>query len=441
MLISLRRLRPFTLCSSILLLVACGGGSDGASTSGPSSTQLSQARSAGLQSTLDLATNRVILRWSASVGGASQYLIEQQDSNGAWVALDGVWASLNGVQMEYEVQNTRWVGVVSGVTTLRVEAVLPGGATLPLAVAGSAFDPQPATSITVAAPAQVPSIEVDQPEPLEIPAKVSLTNSGTYQSVEYNVDSLAQFGTSYGSPPYSQTLDPRNYTTGDHLIHATLALNPFSAVIVSRNVRIHTNQAAINLIDTRRTADSFDADLVASSDVGIVSVAGVVDGALLETLTAPNTCVPLPCGAGQPFNAYRLSIDSSHLSVRYHPFTAMAIDSAGSTATDLSDIIVNSWSSATLDSPADGAVVSGTLHVSGIFSSKTPGALEVMVTLSGAPVYDTTVANTGASIPYAADISLAGVAPGYHTLGTYARVGNTTYTQTASVLIQVATSP
>lgn len=442
--ISLRPLRPFTLSSLILLLVACGGGggSDGAATPGPSSAQRSQASGAGLQSTLDLATNRVTLQWSGSVAGASHYQIEQLGSNGAWVVLDGVWASPSAVQASNSPQYTRWVGVVSGVMTLRVEAVLPGGDALPLGVFGSAVGVQPATSITVAAPAQVPSIEIDQPEPLEGPVKVSLANNGTYQSVAFSVDRLAhQFGTSYGSPPYSQTLDPEWYTTGDHLLQATLALSPFSAVVVSRSVRLHTSQAAINLIDTLQGGDSFVADVVATSDSGVVSVIGIVDGAALASLTAPNTCVPLPCGAGQPFNAYRLSFEGSRLFVGYHDFTAEAIDSAGNFATDPSNFNVTSWANATLDSPADGAVVSGALHVSGMFSSPTPGPLEVMVTLSGAPVYDTTVANTGAWIPYAADVSLAGVRPGYHTLNTYARVGDTAYTQTATVLIQVTTSP
>jgi hypothetical protein len=64
-----------------------------------------------------------------------------------------------------------------------------------------------------------------------------------------------------------------------------------------------------------------------------------------------------------------------------------------------------------------------------------------MVTLRGVPVYDKTVANTGMSTPFAADVSLSGVTPGYHTLGSYTRVGNTPYTVAASIIVQVAPAP
>src|SRR6185437_6824200 len=111
--------------------------------------------------------------------------------------------------------------------------------------------------------------------------------------------------------------------------------------------------------------------------------------------------------AGQPFNAYRLSIDPRSLVAGTHVITEQAIDNAGNTAWTQLNFETPAPVSVTLDSPVDGAVAAGTLHVSGMFSSGTPGALEIMVTLSGVSVYDTTVANTGAWIPYTADVSLA----------------------------------
>ena len=398
--------RPLTLSLLGLLLVACGGSGDG-SKAGPTSEQLSEANTAGLHSVFEPATNRVTLLWYVNVTGASRYLIEQQDPSGAWVVVDGVWAppnrALNG-QSVYP----QWTGVVNGgAATYRVEAVLPDG-TVPLGIAGD-FGASPPTSITVSAAAQLPSIQIDQPEPLENPVHISIPNSGAYYWVAYTVDTPPT-DPFWQTTPWTITLDPTSFTTGTHLVYAAVALNATSTVLISRSVTVHTGKAALRLIDTLQTVGSLDFDLVATSDSGIVSVAGWVSGSPVVTVTAPNSCVPLPCASGQPFNAYRISIDPNTLGVGSPYFNAQA---------------------------TDGAVVAATLHVSGSFWSGSPGPLEVLVTLSGVPVYDTTVANTGANIPYSADVSLAGVAPGYHALNTYVRVGDTQYTATASAVIQV----
>ena len=60
-----------------------------------------------------------------------------------------------------------------------------------------------------------------------------------------------------------------------------------------------------------------------------------------------------------------------------------------------------------------------------------------MVTLSGLPVYDTTVANPGAVVPFATNVSLANVADGIHTVDVYARVGSANYELLASAFVMV----
>jgi hypothetical protein len=434
--IFLRQLRPFTLSALILLLAGCGGGSDGGSTAGPSTQQQTQAGNAAVRGTLDLATNRVTLQWFTNVTGASRYQIEQQDASGAWVVIDGVWAPpRNGAELNGAPQYPQWTGVVSGTTTLRIEAVLPGS-TVPLAV-GSVGTAAP-TSITVPSPVQLPSIELDQLEPLESPVKISLANAGTYTYVGFSVDTQSFGAGSGAAPSYTTSLDLRAYTTGSHVIYATFGLNAATFAVISRSVQIHNSKVAVESIGTLQSADTFTADVVATSDSGIASVMGIAGGVPLDTLTAPNICVPQPCAAGQPFNAYRLSIDTRGVPpAEGLVLIEQAADNAGNTAWTPLNFTVPAPASATLDSPVDGAVVSEPLHVSGTFESPTPGPLELMVTLGGVPVYDTTVVNTGERIPYAADITLKDVTPGYHMLSTYTRVGNTFYVQTASALIQV----
>lgn len=438
--ILVRPLRPFALALSMLLLDACGGGSGAGSTSAPSSSEDAvDAGNAGLQYRLDLTVNRVILDWSDSFATATRYQIEQRDASGAWVVIDGVWAL-------HDPQGTRlkWTGPITGTATLRVEASLPDH-TVPLLVLG----PTPSTSLTVSLPAQIPSLVFDQPEPLGNSVNVALANTesilpadGGNHSVEYWIDGAVLSGSSV-APDYSATLHLDGVTAGKHLVSATVdrAGDFVSTLMISRNVEIHTTEGAVS-VNTALTPDAYHVYALATSDSGIVSVVATLDLPVRAsyTLTMPNACVPQPCGAGQPFNAYHFSFETKYLSSDFHTVAVEATDGAGNVSTGSAYFHLPAPPSVTLASPTDGASVLQSMHVAGTVASAVPGALEVMVTLSGVPVYDTTVANTGAEIPYAADVSLEGVSPGSHTLGVYARVGNTVYTQAATAVVQVAPS-
>ncbi len=435
-------LRPVALALSILLLGACGGGSGGGSTAGsPPSQDSLDADNAGLKYTLDLSGRRVTLEWYDRFAAATRYQIEQQDASGAWVAIDGVWAP-------HDPQGTtlKWTGPVNGTATLRVEAVLSDH-TVPLVVHGQV----PSTSLTLSLPTQIPSIVFDQPEPLGTSVNVALDNGesvlgtdGSNHSVTYWIDSAGLSGASV-APTYSATLHLDGVTTGTHLVSATVTrAGDFSATLmISRSVQIHSTDAAVAVVNTVLGPNAYDVYALATSDSGISSVIATLDlpAGPRYTLTTPNACVPQPCGAGEPFNAYHFSFETRHLSSGFHTVNIEAVDGAGNFAADGPYFELPAPPSVTLASPADGASVVGTVHVAGTYSSAAPGALELMVTLSGVPVYDTTVANTGEEIPYATDVSLAGVSPGSHTLRVYARVGNTVYTQAATAIIQVAASP
>ncbi|HEY6922800.1 MAG TPA: hypothetical protein VI653_04970 [Steroidobacteraceae bacterium] len=430
--------RPFALAFSILLLNACGGGSGGSTSSSLPSQDASDAMNAGLNGVVDLSANHVTLEWRDTFARASRYEVEQQDASGAWVAIDGVMAL-------HDPQGTtlRWTGPINGPATLRVEALLPDHS-VPLLVFGQA----PSTSLTSTLPAQIPSIVLHQPEPIESPVDASLANaagilpdSGAPLSVTYELDSVALSGSAV-APDYLATLRVGGVTTGTHVISARVN-EPvgFLNLLISRNVRIHSSDAAIS-VSGLLSSHVFDIYAVATSDAGISSAIAVMDwpAGLTQTLTTPDACVPPPCGAGQPFNAYHFTFDTRGLGQGFHDVAVEATDNAGSTNQEFTNFRLPAPPSATLDSPVDGTTVVGTLHVAGAFSSPVPGALELMVTLSGVPVYDTTVANTGAAISYSADVSLAGVTQGSHTLAVYARVGNTVYTAGPTAVVQVAAS-
>lgn len=283
---------------------------------------------------------------------------------------------------------------------------------------------------------------LDQQEPLESPIDVSMTNgSGAWLGVTYWIDS-GEFGTPASAPQYATTLRADGITTGKHLLYASIELNAASTLMIGSSVQIHTSAAALSVSGVQVT-EAFDVYAVATSDSGINSVvAGAPDVTPpSQTLTMPNACVPQPCGAGQSFNAYHFSFNTTGLGPGLHGIAVQATDNAGNTAAGGQSFNLPAPTTATLDSPADGGVAAGTLHVAGTFLSGTPGALELLVTLSGVPVYDTTVPNTGAAVPYSADVSLAGVSPGNHTVAAYARVGNNAYTAGPTAIIHVAASP
>jgi hypothetical protein len=416
----------------MLLLAACGGGN------GSTDGSQSQSVYASVQGWLDLRTNRVSLTWSDVVPDATRYQIERQDENGGWVVIDAVWARAQSPDgLGY--QDPEWQGFINTPTTLRVEAVTPSSL-VPLQTLGVLYPGAP-TSLTFAPPASLPSIELDQPEPLESSTHVTLGSASTNLWGAFNVDALP-YPSSQGAQA-ALTLDPGTFTTGTHVIYAMFEV-PQSAAsyVISRSVQTHNSRLAVYSVATAQNAEGFDDYLLASSDAGIASVVASVNDVPLATVTAPNACVPLPCASGQSFNGYRLSINTQTLAPNTYTLVVQATDNAGNTASYPGYFAIPLRATlAGLDSPVDGAVVSGALHVSGTFSSATPGALELMVTLSGVLAYDKTVANTGVQVPFAGDISLGGVSPGYHTLGVYTRVGNMPYTAAATILVQVAAAP
>jgi hypothetical protein len=429
MLVFVRPLRPYALSLMILLLGGCGGGSGGESgdgtPTGPTAEDLTLASSAALKATLDLSTNRVTLAWWNTFPNAQRYQIEQQDGSGAWVVIDGLWAT----QQEQGV--LQWTGPYQGPVTLRVEAVLQTY-TVPLKLFSSS------TSVFVAPPAQIPSIILDQPEPLESPINVSIgEGTGSWLAITYGIDTRTYY-TDSPAPEYATSLSTDGIKTGTHRLSASIELDASSTLVIGKSVQIHTSAAAMS-VSAMQSPDVIDIYAVATSDSGINSVVAGVQNvtASEQAMTMPNACLPQPCNAGEPFNAYHFSFSTNGLGLGYHYIAVQATDNAGNTVTDGQGFNLPTPTTVTLDSLTDGAVVAGTLHLAGVFFSGTPGALELLVTLSGVPVYDTSVANTGAVVPYSADISLAGVSPGDHTVSVYARVGNTLYTPGATAIVRV----
>lgn len=422
---------PALLLSTTLLVACGGGGSSKGEAPGPTANDLAYAREADLSASLDLTTDWVTLTWYEVVPGASRYEIEQLDADGSWSVLDGVWAT------QTPRNSLHWTGPVANTVVLRVVAVL-SGYTVTLSNGGIIAAAQPTVEnqqITVTLPLLTPSITIDQAEPLQGIVNVSIDNGATYSYVTYSLNEPQLGSIGAGSAPYSTSFGLGGATTGTHTLYAELEVNDSFTLLLSRSLRVHTSQMALTATyDT--TPNGIDLFAVATSDSGVVSVTANYGSLMLGTLTQPNACLPVPCSPGQSFNSYHFSVNPQAVAPATQVLSAAASDGAGHTATWFADVLFPA-TAATLASPTNNASVAGTLPISGTFSSGTPGALEVMVTLSGLPVYDTTVANPGTVVPFETNVSLATVANGIHTVDVYARVGSANYELMASAFVMV----
>jgi hypothetical protein len=413
----------------LLGLTACGGTSNSTS-SPPGSTaeDLGDAQAASLTATLDLSTNRATLKWMDAFPHATRYEIEEQNADGTWSVIDGVWAA-QGSELALQ-----WTGSVNAAETFRVEAAMPGY-TVPLET------PFGQTSIAVSPPAVLPVIEFDQPEPVESKVTASISNAAAYLSVAYVVDAQGYFNSAAIGAPYAASVDVSNLTTGAHVVVATLEVDSVLTLQVSRNLQVHTSSVALSM-NVAEGPSVIDTYVTATSDSGITSVSASVDDTLsLGSLAAPNACTPAPCSPGQPFNAYHFSFEELNVGTGDHEIETRAVDGPGNTAAGSTGITLPSPTEATLDAPLDGTSVQGTLAISGTFGSGTPGALELLVALSGTPVYDTTLANPGSVVPFSAEINLPGIANGPHTIDVYARVGSNRYQLMTSAVVVVTGAP
>lgn len=432
-----RLYRLFALFFSVTMLAACGGsGSTDGSPPGPTANDLGYARLANLSASLSLTTNRVTLTWSDTVRGASRYEIEAQNADGSWSVIDAVWAT-QASQLVLQ-----WTGPAADSMVLRVAAVMSGYTVALSTTEGLSGESSTAASqqITVAPPSQIPSIAIDQTGPLQGMVDLSIADGGTYSNVIYSMDTAESVLGNAADAPYSVPWYVDGITTGAHTIYAELQVSEFFSLELSRGVQVHSSGTALNvtLIYNPSTVDIYG---VATSDSGIVSVTATSNNQALGTLSTPNACTPTPCSAGQSFNSYHFVLDiHSSPSKSYQLLEVEAVDAAGDLVPRYMQISLPSPTTATLISPVNGASAEGTLPVTGTYGSGTPGALEVLVTLSGVPVYDNTVANPGSIVPFSTNVSLAGVPAGIHSVDVYARAGSASYQLLASAFVVVTGS-
>jgi hypothetical protein len=386
-----------------LFLASCGGGSSSPAPVAappppmPTAQDLSSAQQAKLSAGWDATTQMVSLSWSDTFSAGTTYQIQQQATADTWTVLD----SIPG--MTGSGSPLTWTHNMNVTSTLRVAADRTGYQ-VPLDT------PSGSTSVQITVPPTPPTIILDQPQPVSGTVNVSIGGGGTYSSVSYYVD-LNLLGSSTAAPHYGIALDTSTLTAGPHLLLARLLTSPDSYLEIRLTFQVATQDKTAVGISVLGTSGTVYVNVSATSSFNITSVTATLDGKSIGTLAAPNAC-----SYGADFcsfggNVYQFPVNATAAGSGPHTVTAQATDGNGVVTSSSVTVTFNNPPVLNLTSPFDGVLVTGTLPITGTFSSDKPTAtFSLNVTLGSLPVLSTTTS------PFSTSFSLAGVQPGTYTL-------------------------
>jgi len=421
---ALASIRVLTVSLWCLLLAACGGGSNSTASNSlqPTAQEQAEAKAAALSGAFDTSNGTATLSWTDTVTTASAYQIEEE-AGGTW----SVVASVPGQQGSQKALT--WSGTLAATATLRVEALVPGSSVVLQTGSGQ-------QSVQVVVPSGSPAIVLSQSQPIWGNVGVSIGGGGTYSSVNYYVD-LQSFGSSSTGPGYGVTLAASSLTTGSHLILARLATSADSYIELRLTVNVSPPQPPPPppiTVQVSKTGTPLAIYVTLAGPFVARSVTATINGTSLGSLSAPNSCKPgETCGTA--YDAYQFTVNEPSGS---YSVTAVATDSSNKTETTTLAATVDNPPTLTVSSPGNGAVLYGTLHLSGTFGTDKAGGATLTATLGSVPILKTTISQSGAA-PFSANFDLTGVTTGGYTLTVTAtdRSGEVT---TAPVQVLVTSS-
>jgi hypothetical protein len=163
-------------------------------------------------------------------------------------------------------------------------------------------------------------------------------------------------------------------------------------------------------------------EVSATSFYGIAQVSASVQGMSLGTITTPS-----------PNNLYFFDITSLALKSGVYQLTVTTTTDSGVVETFSTAFTVNNPAVLSL-SPKSGAIVTGTLAISGTVTSDKPGIITTVVNLNQTTVLTTTQSS------FSVNVSLAGVAPGIVTISANSTDAQGTVTASVSNNILVTTN-
>ena len=349
------------------------------------------ASAAKLSSSIDLASHLVTLSWTDSYPLGTQYRVESLNADGSYSPLETI-KGLGGTGSVVQ-----WQRAVTVATVYRVLALLPDRQ----AVLSTA---QGQESVSVEVPAAPPEILLDQEQPVSGQVQLSLSGGGSYASVSWYAD-LRLLGQGSGA---TQALNWNTSTLGNgqHLLLAKVQVSPDAYIELRRTVSVANSNLALSA-SASGTTGTILVDARASSEYGIAKVAAVFDGKDAGSLSAPNACSHWCSGSN---DVYRFTVDAAAAGSGNHSMVLTATDKAGASKSVTVAVPVSNLPIVSLNTPVDGAFVSGSLQVAGSASSDKSGELRVTASLGDYSLLSTTGTSFGTNF------SLAGVIPGSYTL-------------------------
>jgi len=250
-------------------------------------------------------------------------------------------------------------------------------------------------------PANLPTIQVDQTEPLRGAVQVSVQNAAPATAVRYTFGS-GTFARATGTGAFSATLPAQHLLNGPQALQVYIEKSAGLTHSRIRSLQADNPAPAIVLYVGTEPLPIIEGNLSsiarASSAAGINAVEFFINGASVHV--AHSTVA----GTDQ----YVFPVDRATLPPGENVFRAVATDGANDTVAMEHPYWVNAVPTLNVTGLSNGMIASGTvLRISGTFSDDAAGA-NLAIDVDNRRVLRTL------NSPFAVDVPLAGMAPGEH---------------------------
>ena len=332
------------------------------------------ASAAKLTSLVDLTTNTVTLSWIDSFPTGTRYDIKAQTTDGSFTTVE----SVSGAGASNSTLT--WSRALTASTTYQITANVASTSLI-------LQTPQKQSTVSGSIPGSAPEISVNAIEPISGSAQLSIRDGFTYPSVSWYSDLrlIGSATTGAGNPVIWNT---STETNSSHLIVARIQVATDSFTEVRRTISVANSNLALTA-SVSGTTGTIYVDVNATSQYGVARVEAAFDSAPLPSLTEPNAGSRMSSSN----NLYRFSINAATAGSGSHSMAITAIDKQGARKSVTVSVPISNMPIITLTSPADVALVNGSLVLTGTSSSDKAGAVTTTASLGDYQFLNTTNAN------------------------------------------------
>jgi hypothetical protein len=365
------------MVAAALALSGCGGGGTDDSTP----TDLSAlAANAQLTASYDQDTRVARLSWNDTLPEGTLYLVQSQSSDGTFATLDTV-AGAGGSS-----ERLNWTGPITQTTTFQVQAQPASGSAVTLQTE------QKQSSVQVIVPSVSPVIALNMAEPVSGEVELSIEDQTQFSSVSWYVDTrlIGQGAASPGNPINWNTSSETNES---HLVIARIETSTDSYTDVRRTVQVSNLNLALTA-SVRGTSGTIYVDVSTSSPNGISQVEASFDGTPMPSLSEPNA----RCNRCSSNNIYRFTVDAASAGSGEHTMSITSVDRQNNRKTITVAVPVDNKPVLSLSTPMDGALVYGSLLVSGSVTSDKSGEVTTTASLGELQFMNTTASSFTGSL-------------------------------------------